>query len=99
MFKRITLILIPLVFGPVVFAQDFQKIFEDFQKAAQQEFDSFADKANRDYAEFMRKSWEWFEGNEPVSPPVKEEPVVPPVVVPEEDLNRNPLLLRSLSSR
>lgn len=89
MFKRITLILIPLVFGPVVFAQDFQKIFEDFQKAAQQEFDSFADKANRDYAEFMRKGWEWFEGKEPVSPQVKEEPVVPPVVVPEEDLERD----------
>ena len=90
MFKRITLILIPLVFGPVGFAQY-------FQKANQQEFDSFADKANREYAEFMRKCWEWFEGKEPVSPPVKQEPVVPPVVVPEEDLERDRKRRRFLS--
>lgn len=89
MFKRITLIFIPLVLGPVVFAQDFQKIFDDFKKDSQQEFDSFADKANREYAEFMRKGWEWFEGKEPVSPPVEEEPVVPPVVVPEDDLEKD----------
>lgn len=89
MLKRIILMLLPLAFGPVAIAQDFQKIFDDFQKAAQQEFESFAQKANREYAEFMRKSWEWFEGKEPVSPPVKEEPVVPPVVVPEEDLEKD----------
>ena len=89
MFKRIILMLLPLAFGPVVIAQDFQKIFEDFQKTAQQEFDSFAQKANREYAEFMRKGWEWFEGKEPLAPPVEKEPVVPPVVVPEEDLEKD----------
>ena len=89
MLKRITLILIPLVFGPVVFAQDFQKIFDDFQKSIQQDFDSFADKANKEFAEFMRKNWELFEGKEPIAPPVQEEPVVPPVVVPEEDLEKD----------
>ena len=65
--------------------QDFQKIFDDFRKSNQQEFDSFADKANKEYAEFLRKGWEWFEGKEPVSPPVQEE-MDPPVVVPEEEL-------------
>ena len=58
-------------------------------KSNQQEFESFRERANREYAEFMRKRWEWFEGKEPVAPPVQEEPVVPPVVVPEEDLDKD----------
>ena len=85
MFKRIILMLMPLAIVPVASAQDFQKIFDDFRKSNQQEFDSFADKANKEYAEFLRKGWEWFEGKEPVSPPVQEE-MAPPVVVPEEEL-------------
>ena len=85
MFKRIILMLMPLAIAPVASAQDFQKIFDDFRKSNQQEFDSFADKANKEYAEFLRKGWEWFEGKEPVSPPVQEE-MAPPVVVPEEEL-------------
>lgn len=69
-------------------AQDLD-LFSEFAKQANQDFAKFRDKANREYAEFMRKGWEWFEGKEPVSPPVKEEPVVPPVVVPEEDLEKD----------
>ena len=77
------------VFSFEASAQDFNKIFEDFVKSNQQEFESFRERANREYAEFMRKGWEWFEGKEPVAPPVQEEPVVPPVVVPEEDRDKD----------
>lgn len=69
-------------------AQDFPDIFSAFAKQANQEFASFRDKANREYADFMRKSWEWFEENDPVSPPVWEVPVVPPVTVSDEELNK-----------
>ena len=77
------------VFSFEASAQDFNKIFEDFVKSNQQEFEDFRQKANLEYAEFMRKGWEWFEGKDPITPPVQEEPVVPPVVVPEEDLEKD----------
>lgn len=90
MIKRVILIIgVAAATVSTAAAQDFEDLFSDFARQADKEFTSFRDKANKEYAEFMRKSWEWFEGKEPETPPVKEEPVVPPVVLPEEDLDKD----------
>lgn len=89
MLKRLVLIVVPLVFEPMAFAQDFQKNFDDFQKSTQQEFDDFVSRTNKEFTEFMRKGWEWFEGKDPVPAPVQEDPVVPPVVFPEEEVDKD----------
>ncbi len=81
--------LLPLTFSSMAIAQeDIQKIFDEFQKANEKEFADFRDKANEEYLEFMRLSWEWFRGKAPMPKPVHEEPVVPPVVLPEEDRDK-----------
>lgn len=77
--------LLPLALVPVASAQDFQKIFDDFQKSAQVDFTSFVDRANMEYAEFMRKSWAFFEGQAPLEPPIQEEKILPPIEIPEEE--------------
>lgn len=78
--------LLPLTFSSMAIAQDdFQRIFDEFKKANEKEFADFRDKANAEYSEFLRKSWELFEGKPPIPKPEYDEPVVPPVVAPEED--------------
>ena len=89
MFRKLILILLPLALLPVAFAQDHQNIFDEFLDHANQEFDAFSKQTNSAYVEFMRKNWEIFYGKEPVAPPVHEEPVVPPVVIPEEELEKD----------
>lgn len=84
--RRVIMMLLPLTFSSMAIAQnDFQRIFDEFKKANEKEFADFRDKANAEYAEFLRKSWEWFEGKAPIPRPEHKEPVVPPVVAPEED--------------
>lgn len=87
--RRIVMMLLPLTFSSVAIAQeDFQKIFDDFQKANEKEFADFRDKANAQYVEFLKQGWEWFTGKAPMPKPVHEEPVVPPVVLPDEDRDK-----------
>lgn len=78
--------LLPLTFSSMAIAQDdFQRIFDEFKKANEKEFADFRDKANAEYSEFLRKSWELFDGKPPIPKPEYDEPVVPPVVAPKED--------------
>ena len=77
--------LLPLTFSSMAIAQnDFQKIFDDFQKANQKEFEDFRDRANAEYSDFLRNAWVEFSGKPPVEKP-KIKPIVPPVVIPEVD--------------
>ena len=83
------MMLLPLTFSSMAIAQDdFQRIFDEFVKANEKEFEDFRDKANAEYAEFLRNSWEWFEGKAPIPKPEHNEPVVPPVVAPKDDQDR-----------
>ena len=52
--------------------------FGQFKKQQKQQFESFRDKCNRQYAEFVRKAWEKFGAEPPVPRP--QEPKVAPVV-------------------
>lgn len=81
--------LLPLTFSSMAIAQDdFQRIFDEFKKANEKEFADFRDKANAQYVEFLKQSWEWFLGNSPMPKPIIEEQIVPPVVLPEEDRDK-----------
>ena len=82
---RFVIMLLPLTFPSVAIAQnDFQKIFDEFQKSNEKEFMDFRDRINYEYSEFLRKGWEWFERSEPLQKP-EEKPIVPPVVLPQQD--------------
>lgn len=82
---KIIIMLLPLTFPSVAIAQnDFQKIFDEFQKSNEKEFMDFRDRINYEYSEFLRKAWKWFERSEPLQKP-EEEPIVPPVVAPQQD--------------
>lgn len=61
-----------------------QKRFDDFKEEKQKRFDEFRRKRNEEFAKFMRKDWVRVDV-EPVVPPPKDE-VLPPVVVPEDDV-------------
>lgn len=60
--------------------------YEQFKKQAQDEYAEFRKKCNAEYAEFLKKAWESYEAG-PIIPKPKDE-VVPPVVMPEEDLDK-----------
>lgn len=55
----------------------FAKAFGEFKKSSRETFDSFRDRCNREYAEFVRKAWEKLDSSPAVSKP--SEPRVAPV--------------------
>lgn len=66
-----------------VYSQTPQEQYEAFKKHAQQQYEDFRQKANQQYADFIKRSWQQFHAQSPIPAPI-EEPV-PPVVIPEED--------------
>lgn len=58
---------------------DFEKEFDSFQKQQQKEFNDFKNKADADFDTFLRETWAKFEAFDPVTPPVRPEPVKQPV--------------------
>lgn len=66
---------------------EFRKKYEDFKQKARQEYNEFRDEANRQYAEFMLTAWKQYK-TLPVIPKPKDEDVKP-VVMPEEDKEKN----------
>lgn len=83
--RKIILMLLPLTLSSVAIAQndDFQKIFDDFQKANERDFQSFQAKANAEYSEFLRQAWIEVHGHKPIAKP-KVEPIIPSEVHPNE---------------
>lgn len=64
--------------------------YEAFKRRAFMEYNDFRDKANAEYVKFMRESWALYNGEKPIPKPPVDEPLVPPVVMPEEDRGRIP---------
>ena len=63
---------------------DFLKVFDEFKKLNEQQFQNFRDKANAEYSDFLRQAWAKFNGKPPLpKPDIK--PIVPPVVAPDKD--------------
>lgn len=81
---RVFLSFIFLFFINITFAQSFEEKFRAFQKEVIKEYQSFRDKANEEYADFMRAAWEYYE-TAPAIPAPKEEPVPPVIYEGEKD--------------
>lgn len=64
--------------------------YEAFKRQAIQEYNDFRDRANAEYAQYMRDAWAWYRGEKPMPAPTIEEPIVPPVVLPEKDRGKTP---------
>lgn len=64
-----------------------QKWFEEFTQRAKTDYDSFRDKSNAQYAEFVEKAWQWYKAK-PVIPKPKDE-TVPPVILADEDKKKS----------
>lgn len=61
--------------------------YKAFKEQAQQTYSSFRQQCINDYADFVRKAWDAFEGKAPIPKPKDE--TVPPVVLPKEDKQKS----------
>lgn len=61
----------------VVYAQDIEKDFEEFEKRQRAEFEQFKNKADKDFEIFLRETWEKFEAFKPLEAPLRPEPPQP----------------------
>lgn len=82
--KRILFILSFSFLLGSLYAQNntFRDLYENFRREAFSEYSSFRNECNKNYAEFLLKSWEWFESLPEISKPVEEE--VPPIIYEAE---------------
>ncbi len=65
---------------------DHRKIFDEFRKSIRKDFDSFREQCMKEYIDFVKEAWDKYNSNEPITKP--EEKPVPPVVVPEEEIDK-----------
>ncbi len=72
-------------------AQDFEKKYAEFKKKAESEYGSFRQECNQKYIEFLRKSWDKFEGKEPIPMPKDEDDVAPLPYVEEDKADVEPI--------
>ena len=61
--------------------------YEAFKRQTLQEYNDFRNRVNKEYAEFIRKTWEEYKGIKPI--PLPKEDKVPPVVIDEDDKNKD----------
>ena len=61
----------------VAYAQDIEKEFAEFEKKQLAEFEQFKNKADWDFENFLRETWEKFEAFKPLEAPVRPEPPQP----------------------
>lgn len=90
--KLVSLIIPLLLYFPTN-AQNIGKYseeYEAFKRRAIQEYNDFRDKANAEYAQYMRDAWAWYRGEKPMPIPTIEVPIVPPVVLPDDDRGKTP---------
>jgi hypothetical protein len=78
---RILFLLLILPFSTLIRAQDVEadKVFEEFRRQQQQEFDRFKNKADEEFSAFLRETWEKFKTSDPIPAPLRPEPVEPTV--------------------
>ena len=77
--RKIFAALLPLILCVSAYDQKTNKdIFDEFLEKSSSEFESFRDRNNRQYAEFLLSNWEQFHASEPIPKPVIKP--FPPVV-------------------
>ncbi|MBQ0016208.1 MAG: hypothetical protein KBT04_04430, partial [Bacteroidales bacterium] len=63
--------------------------FQQFRDSLFQEYDSFKDKINAEYANFLKESWQEFQNNKPVDEPVFEPVLSVPAPMPVEPVKHD----------
>ncbi len=71
-------------------SQTVQEQYEQFKNSAFKDYSSFRVECNQNYADFLRASWDWFEGNSPVPMPDDKKPVPPK---PYQPIKQKPVLV------
>ena len=61
-----------------VCGQTFKDVYDGFKQQAQSNYKDFRQKANKEYAAWMRKVWEWHQKIAPMPRPKDE--MIPPVI-------------------
>lgn len=56
---------------------------EAFKRTKERSVKRFNEEKNREYAQWMKQKWEFFESQEELTPPPSPDPVIPPTVEPE----------------
>lgn len=78
--------------------KSFDDIFNDFAQNATEKFESFRDKCNKEYTDFVRKAWKEFKG-EPAEVLPEEKEVKPEVFEPEENKTDKFLIFGKLTKK
>lgn len=72
------------------FKQKQEAEFNRFKKQRDDDFEAFRQRINREYAEFLNRSWDEFMRRDPIKPPQEDVKPVPPVVYDEEKNKKKP---------
>lgn len=83
--KKVLCCLLALAGGlapEVLYAQDIEKEFDEFEKRQHAEFEQFKSKADADFENSLRQAWEEFEAFKPLESPLRPEPPQPVVFDP-----------------
>ena len=70
MVYRILLITTTFIIHPVVlFSQNQREQYDSFKGSVIDKYKSFREVCNLKYADFLRTSWDWYDGNVPIPIP------------------------------
>lgn len=75
--KTIAILLAAFLSVPV-FAQDFRKIFDDFQRSAETQMRNFQESTREEFMQTLARQWQQFNAQEPEKRPVKPKPETAP---------------------
>lgn len=84
--KTIAILLAAFLFSPA-FAQDYQKIFDDFQKSAETKMRNFEESTREEFMQALARQWQQFHAQEPQKRPAKPKPEAAPEVPAPEPLD------------
>lgn len=80
-------LILALFYSTTLIAQtdhSFREQFERFKKQQSVEYDDFRQKANKEYAKFMRKAWVWYQADPGFPLPLRPDPPLPAPAPPKQ---------------
>lgn len=77
MHKRISVIVVFVLSSISVLAQNFKELFSAYRQQAIEEYQVFRTQCNKEYADFVEKTWTQFKQQMPKILPLKDKPVPP----------------------
>jgi len=75
--KIALLIMMSFCMASSIHAQSFEEQFYEFKHRNEDKYSAFRDECNRNYADFLRTAWDWYEGKAPMPKPKELNPVPP----------------------